>query len=188
MQDRATLDLLLVRSALGGDQDAFGRLVNAHQKLVASIAWRYGVRREEIEDIVSEVFIKAYRNLHLFRPEHPFSTWLYRLAVNHVIDHGRRMRKERVSSEMPHQLADSSPSAREGLEKRERSSLVRAALEDLPQRYREVIFLVYVEGMKIDEASRRLDLPQGTVKTRLMRGREALRKILTRRHPGYFGG
>jgi RNA polymerase sigma-70 factor (ECF subfamily) len=188
MEDRATQDVLLVHSALEGDQDAFGQLVTAHQKLVASVAWRYGVRQEEIEDIVSEVFIKAYRNLHLFRPEHPFSTWLYRLAVNHVIDHGRRMRKERGRSEMPQQVADPSPSAGEGLEERERRALVRAALKELPQRYREVIFLVYVEGMKIDEACMRLDLPQGTVKTRLMRGREALRKILTRRHPGYFGG
>jgi RNA polymerase sigma-70 factor (ECF subfamily) len=187
MEDRARQDLRLVRSILEGDQGAFERLVENYQKLVASIAWRYGVRQEEIEDVVSEVFLKTYRNLHLFRPDHPFSTWLYRLAANHVIDHGRRRRKEQARSEMPREIADNSPSAREGLEERERAALLRAALEELPQHYREVIFLVYVEGMKIDEVVGCLELPQGTVKTRLMRGREALRKILTRRHPGYFG-
>jgi len=187
MEDRASQDLRLVRSILEGDKGAFERLVADYQKLVASVAWRYGVRQEDIEDIVSEVFLKTYRNLHLFRPDHPFSTWLYRLAANHVIDHGRRKRKEQARSEMPREIADGSPSAREGLEERERAALLRSALDELPRHYREVIFLVYVEGMKIDEVVACLDLPQGTVKTRLMRGREALRKILTRRHPGYFG-
>ena len=187
MQDRTSHDLDLVRSILEGDQAAFERIVTDYQRLVASVAWRYGVGQEEIEDVVSEVFLKAYRNLHMYRPDHPFPTWLYRLAANHVIDHGRRKRKERARREMPREIADGSPTAREGLEQRERAALLRAALEELPRHYREVIFLVYIEGMKIDEVVNCLDLPQGTVKTRLMRGREALRKILTRRHPGYFG-
>ena len=66
--------------------------------------------------------------------------------------------------------------------------LVRSALDELKPRYRKVLFLVYVEGMKVDEAARVLQLPQGTIKTRLMRGREALRRVLVRRHPEYFGG
>ena len=70
----------------------------------------------------------------------------------------------------------------------ERAGLLRAALEELPRHYRDVIFLVYVEGMKIDEAARTLHLPQGTIKTRLMRGREGLRRILIRKHPDHFGG
>jgi RNA polymerase sigma-70 factor (ECF subfamily) len=188
MEERATHDLHLVRATLEGDQAAFGRLVERYQKLVASIAWRYGIRREEIEDVVSEVFVKAFRNLHRFRPEHAFSTWLYRLAANHVIDHGRRERRERGRSEMPQQLADTAPSAGERLERRELSRLVRAALEQLPAHYRNVLFLVYIEGLKIDEAARTLQLPQGTIKTRLMRGREGLRKILARTCPDYFGG
>jgi RNA polymerase sigma-70 factor (ECF subfamily) len=187
MQDRASQDLSIVRSILEGDDSAFEMLVREYQTLVASIAWRYGVRQEDIEDVVSEVFLKTYRNLHLFRPDHPFSTWLYRLAANHVIDHGRRQKKEQARKEMPREVAGDGPTAREGLEEKERAALLRAALEELPRHYREVIFLVYIEGKKIDEVVACLDLPQGTVKTRLMRGREALRKILTRRHPGYFG-
>jgi RNA polymerase sigma-70 factor (ECF subfamily) len=187
MEDRASQDLLLVRSILEGDQDAFELIVENYEKLVASIAWRYGVRQEDIEDVVSEIFLKTYRNLHMFRPDHSFSTWLYRLAANHVIDHGRRRQKEQARSEMPRELADGAATASDGLEARERAAILREAMEELSPHYKEVIFLVYVEGMKIDEVVGCLELPQGTVKTRLMRGREALRKILTRKHPGYFG-
>jgi RNA polymerase sigma-70 factor (ECF subfamily) len=188
MEERATQDLRLVQATLAGDQAAYGRLLQRYQKLVAGIAWRYGVRRDEIEDVVSEVFVKAYRNLHRFRPENPFSTWLYRLAANHVIDHGRKERRERGRSEMPQQLADTAPTAGERIERREMTRLVRQALEQLPAHYRDVLFLVYIEGLKISEAARTLQLPQGTVKTRLMRGREGLRKILARTCPDYFGG
>jgi len=188
MEERATQDLHLVRTALAGDERAFGTLVERYQRLVASVAWRYGIRREEVEDVVSEVFVKAYGNLHRFRPDHPFSTWLYRLAANHVIDHGRRARRSRVEAEMPRDLPDPALSPGERLEKTETARLVRSALQRLPRHYREVLFLVYVEGMKVEEAARTLGLPQGTVKTRLMRGRNGLRRILERRFPQRFGG
>ena len=86
MEERAARDQRLVAAVLQGDAEAYGDLVTRYQKLVASVAWRYGARPEQVEDIVSEVFIKAYKNLHQYRPDHPFSTWLYRLAANHVLD------------------------------------------------------------------------------------------------------
>jgi RNA polymerase sigma-70 factor (ECF subfamily) len=187
MEDRATQDLSLVDSTLRGDRQAFGGLVARYQRLVASVAWRYGIGQMEIEDVVSEVFVKAYQNLQRFRPEHAFSTWLYRLAVNHVIDHTRRQRKEQGRTEMPQHLADPAPTAGEGVECSERASLVRSALQELKPHYRNVLFLVYVEGLKVDEVARTLGLPPGTVKTRLMRGREAMRRVLVSRHPEHFG-
>ena len=187
MEDRSAQDQRLVRSILQGDQESFGLLVGRYEKLVAGVAWRYGTRSEEIEDVVSEVFIKTYSNLHRFRPEHAFSTWLYRLAVNHVLDRARRARKERGRTEMPAQLADDAIDQDRDLESRERSMILRRALDDLQPRYKESMFLVYIEGLKLDEAARVLGLPQGTIKTRLMRGRHALRRILVRRHPEYFG-
>jgi RNA polymerase sigma-70 factor (ECF subfamily) len=188
VEAEAAQDRELVQAALGGDPKAFASLVARYQRLVASVAWRYGVRREEIEDVVSEVFLKVYRNLGRYRPDHPFSTWLYRLAANHVVDHGRRRRKEAGRTEMPRQLIDSSPMPDERSELRERAELVHAALGELPVRYREVLFLVYLEGMLVAEAASQLGLPQGTVKSRLKRGREALRRILVRRSPQEFGG
>lgn len=188
MEDRATQDHGLVDSTLRGDRQAFGELVERYQRLVASVAWRYGIGQMEIEDVVSEVFVKAYQNLHRFRPEHAFSTWLYRLAINHAIDHTRRQRKEQGRTEMPQSLLDPAPTADEGVESGERATLVRSALAKLKAHYRDVLFLVYVEGLKIEEVAGVLGLPQGTVKTRLMRGREALRRALVSRHPEYFGG
>ncbi len=186
-ENRQADDLRLVRAVLDGDREAFGDLVARYQGLVAGVAWRYGSRRDDVEDAVSEVMIKAYRNLHQYRPDHPFSTWLYRLAVNHVLDLARRSKKEKLRAEMPEQLADGAPSAGEGMETRERAELLRQALREIDPRHRQVIFLVYVEGMRVDDAARALGLPEGTVKTRLMRGRDAIRKILERRHPGHFG-
>ena len=187
-QDQAAQDAAAVQAVLRGDRNAFRSLVTRYQGLVAGIAWRYGVRREDVDDMVSEILTKAYTNLAQYHPDHPFSTWLYRLAANHVIDHARRARKERHRVEMPEQVPDGRPGVEDGIEADERSALVRRALEVVDERYRETLFLVYVEGLKIEETARVLGIPEGTVKTRLMRGREALRKALVRRHPEHFGG
>ena len=187
MEDQAAQDQRLVALVLDGDSRAFGELVTRHQSLVAGVAWRHGVRRDEIEDVVSEVFLKVYKNLGQYRPEHAFSTWLWRLSANHVVDRARRKKKERHRVEMPEQVADRAPGASQGIEADERAAVLRQALVDLSDHFREVILLVHVEGMKVEEAARVLGIPEGTVKTRLMRGREALRKALVHRHPEYFG-
>ena len=186
MEDRPDQDHLLAERVLRGDHEAFRVLVVRYQKLVASVAWRHGMRREDIEDLVSEVFVKVYRNLHRYRPDHPFSTWLYRLAVNQVVDRARRSRREAARAEMPEQITDPGPSARQGVLGRERASLLREALATINVRYREALSLVYVEGLKVEEVARLLSVPEGTVKTRLMRGRAQLRHVLNERHPGYF--
>jgi len=184
--DRAALDLEIVREVLGGKPERFRELVDRYQNMVAGVAWRSGCRREDVEDVVSEVLLKVYRNLHQYRPDHAFSTWLYKLTANHVVDRSRRMKKERGRTEMPEQVEDHTPGAEDTMETDERHGLVRDALRFVDERYREVLQLVYVEGLKVDETARILRTPEGTVKTRLMRGREALRKILVKRNPEHF--
>ncbi len=184
--DRAALDLAIVREILGGKTERFRELVTRYQNMVAGIAWRSGCKREDVEDVVSEVLLKVYRNLHQYRPDHAFSTWLYKLTANHVVDRSRRMKKERGRTEMPAHVEDKSPGADDTMEADERQALVREALLHVDPRYREVMHLVYVEGLKVDETARILGTPEGTVKTRLMRGREALRKVLIRRNPEHF--
>ncbi|HEX6850564.1 MAG TPA: sigma-70 family RNA polymerase sigma factor [Candidatus Polarisedimenticolaceae bacterium] len=185
--DKAASDLRDVEAVLAGNAGAYRGLVERYQGMVAGLAWRYGVRREDIEDVTSDVFIKAYENLGSYRPDHPFGTWLYRLAANHVIDQARRRKKERLRSDMPEQVADPRPGAESAVEVDERDSLVRGALGAVDGRYRDALFLVYVEGRRVDEAAAILGIPEGTMKTRLMRGREALRRVLQRRHPEHFG-
>lgn len=178
MDDRAAEDLRIVRAVLGGDRQAFGELVSRYQRMIAGVAWRYGVRQEEVEDLVGEVLMKVFCNLHQYRPEHAFSTWLYRLAANHVLDHGRRKRRERARAEMPADLEDPAPGPGQCFEAREQAGRVRHALGLVAPRYREAMFLVYVEGCKVEEAARTLGLPPGTIKSRLLRGRRALKRIL----------
>jgi RNA polymerase sigma-70 factor (ECF subfamily) len=187
VDERAAQDQRAVRAAVGGDGRAFAGLVTRYQKMAASVAWRYGVRGDEVEDVVSEIFIKVYRNLGQYRPEHPFGTWLYRLAVNQVLDHGRKRRREGPRGEMPLTLEDPGPGPDDCALSHERSRMVRAALDEVPPRYRNALFLVYIEGLRVEEAARTLGLPQGTIKSRLLRGREALRRILARRNPELFG-
>jgi len=186
MEDAPERDRRLVEAALRGSADAFGSLVSHHQRLVGSIAWRFGVRRDEVEDVVSEVFIKVHANLHRYRPAHGFSTWLYRLAVNHVLDHGRRIRRAPRSTAVSESIPDTAPSAGHQVLEDERASMLRNALTAVDPRYREALTLVYVEGWKVEETARQLGVPEGTIKTRLLRGRSALRKILTERYPGHF--
>ena len=186
MAERPGEDHQLVRAVLDGDAESFRTLVTRFEKLVAGVAWRHGVRREDIEDVVSDVFLKVYGNLHRYRPEHTFATWLYRLTLNHLVDLSRRRRRAGKRAEMPADVADPAPGAGAGLIGGERAELVRSALTELDPRYREVLTLVYVEGWKVEATAQLLRVPEGTVKTRLMRGREALKKLLERRHPGYF--
>jgi RNA polymerase sigma-70 factor (ECF subfamily) len=89
---------------------------------------------------------------------------------------------------MPEQVEDRKPGADDAMEEGERHELVRRALSHVDDRYREVMHLVYVEGLKVDETARILGIPEGTVKTRLMRGREALRKVLVHHNPEHFKG
>jgi RNA polymerase sigma-70 factor (ECF subfamily) len=186
MEELPERDRRLVEATLRGDGTAFRSLVALHQRLVASVAWRHGVRSHEVEDVVSEVFLKVYASLPRYRPDYPFATWLYRLALNHVLDYGRRARRAPRKAEVPETLPDAAPSAKEGVLAGERAALLREALAAIDPRYRESIGLVYTEGLKVEEAARLLGVPEGTVKTRLLRGREALRKLLVARHPGYF--
>jgi RNA polymerase sigma-70 factor (ECF subfamily) len=188
VEGRAADDLELVTAVLGGDRQAYAALVGRYQRLVASVAWRYGTTRQEIEDVVSEVFLRAYRNLGRYRPEHPFSTWLWRLAANHVIDRGRRARRGGVAVELTAQLADHRAGPLEDADAGERAAMLHRALRALEPRYREVVFLVHLEGLRVDETARLLGLPEGTVKSRLSRGREALRRWLVEASPEHFGG
>jgi len=187
VEDRPTQDLELVDSVLRGDEAAFGVLVGRYQRLVGSVAWRYGVPADEVEDVVSEVFLKVFRNLHRYRPDHPLSTWLYRVAVHHVIDRSRRSSRRPETTAIAPGLPDGAPGPHAEADAAERACLVRRALASLAPRYREALFLVYVEGCSVEETAGILELPQGTVKTRLMRGRAALRRVLDARWPGRFG-
>ncbi|HZM69566.1 MAG TPA: sigma-70 family RNA polymerase sigma factor [Candidatus Cryosericum sp.] len=177
-------DLELVQEVLAGRIEAFEILVRRYQRLVATAALRMGVPRQEVEDVASEVFYKVFRSLRRYEPSHALSTWLYRITINAALDHRRARRHDARSEELPAALADDRPSQLDDATGRERADLLHEALKRLPDHYRSPLVLTHVEGLQLDQVARILELPEGTVKSRLFRGRAMLKTIIRRHYPG----
>jgi RNA polymerase sigma-70 factor (ECF subfamily) len=177
----------LIRQVLDGDPEPFARIVRQYQNLVASVAYRMGVRAGSIEDVVSEVFMKVYTRLHQYDGRYALSSWIYRIATNHVLDGIRRQRRAgSVALDAVAEPADPRMNVAGEVELSERDRLVRDALRELPDDYQRVLALKHFEDLSVEAIAEALDLPEGTVKIRLMRGRQRLRKILEARHPDHF--
>jgi RNA polymerase sigma-70 factor (ECF subfamily) len=151
---------------------------------VYALARRFGFDADEAEDGVQEVFVKVQRRIATFRGEAALSTWLYQVAVNALRDHRRRtLRHARPlpfvtgddeSEPAEQRVAAATPPPAEDAVRAERKALLRAALDRLPARCREVLILRELEGWTYRDIARVLDLPQGTVESRLFRARERL--------------
>jgi RNA polymerase sigma-70 factor, ECF subfamily len=163
-----------VRRVLAGDLAAFAGIVGRWQGRLLNLAWRFCRDRSLAEDMAQDAFVKAFRALHTFRGESAFATWLTAIAINTYRTHVRD-REPRPAVVDLTRARTSAPDALHGLQETERASLVRDAVLTLPRRYREPIVLYYFEDMDLAETARILDLPAGTVKARLHRGRELLK-------------
>jgi RNA polymerase sigma-70 factor, ECF subfamily len=176
-----------IKQVLKGDQSAFAELVELYKDKVFQICYRMLGNRHEAEDIAQEAFIRAYVNIETFNQNRKFSTWLFRIATNLCID---RIRKKK-----PDYYLDAEVAGTEGLtmysqvaadvqmpedevENMELQETIQKEISKLPEKYRSVIVLKYIEELPLQEISEILDMPLGTVKTRVHRGREALRKQL----------
>jgi RNA polymerase sigma-70 factor, ECF subfamily len=176
-------DVELIREVLAGRVERFEILVRRYQRLVATAALRMGVPRQEVEDVANEVFFKVYRNLNRYEPRHAMSTWLYRITVNASLDRRRRHRHDAASEEIPAGLADGRPSPHESADEGQRARLLRDALARIPEHYRAPLVLAHVEGLPVEEVARILDLPEGTIKSRLFRARAMLKETIRRHYP-----
>jgi RNA polymerase sigma-70 factor (ECF subfamily) len=176
-----------IKQVIKGDQDAFGEIVELYKNSIYQLCYRMLGNRHEAEDIAQEAFIRAYINIKSFNQDLKFSTWLFRIATNLCID---RMRKKKpdyyldaeVSGAegltMYSQIPSNSPLPENELESLELHETVQKEILKLPEKYRTAIVLKYIEELPLNEISEILDLPLGTVKTRIHRGREALRQQL----------
>jgi RNA polymerase sigma-70 factor (ECF subfamily) len=167
--------------AMGGDKEAFGRLVERYQAMVYTLAYNALGTHIDAEDAAQEVFLRAYRKLPGFRGASAFSTWLFRLAVNTVIDYQRRESRAPVPAEVPERasLPDSDALERVGY------GQLMSALGELPPDYRLPVVLRDLYGLEYKEIARVLDRPVGTVKAYVHRGRSAMRLRL--RDSGVLG-
>ncbi|MBI1951597.1 MAG: sigma-70 family RNA polymerase sigma factor [Acidobacteria bacterium] len=176
-------DVDLIREVLAGRVERFEILVRRYQRLVATASLRMGIPRGEVEDVTSEVFYKVYRSLGRYRPEHALSTWLYRITVNAALDRKRSTRHESRMEELSPSLADGRPGLDDQASDRERARLLQEALGRVPGHYRAPLVMAHIEGLPLDEIARTLDLPEGTVKSRLFRARAMLKEIIHRHYP-----
>lgn len=186
-----TEDVTLVAAFLGGDRTAFDRLVLKYQDRMYNLCYWFLDDYQEANDAAQETFIKVYRSLKGFRSESAFSTWLYRIAVNtcknRLKSSAYRQRNKMVrlgnpgeseGSESSVEVRDESGSPVAELEKKERLTLIRQAVNSLPSEQKTVVALRDIEGLSYDEIASITGLNLGTVKSRLARARLDLKERL----------
>jgi RNA polymerase sigma-70 factor (ECF subfamily) len=182
------VDRALVERARGGDRQAFGQLVERHQRRVYALAFGILRERDDAWDAAQEAFVKAFRNLDRFEGTAAFYTWLYRITYNVSIDHLReRNRREQVDLDENRDLEE----AREGdaqpaleahpdvmIDRRELSAVLHRAMSKLSEKHRAIIVLREVEGLSYEEMAETLGISKGTVMSRLFHARQNLQVLL----------
>ncbi len=168
-------DLADVGRVLAGEVQAFEGIVRRWQGPLVNMAWRYCRDRGRAEEMAQEAFLRAWRGLAGWRRESSFSTWLFALAANVFRSELQRFPAVNLPLE---EIAEPASAAtqHDGLAMKQSHEAVRRAVLALPKRYREPVVLFYFHEMDVAAASRTMGLPEGTVKARLARGREVLRR------------
>ena len=181
-------EILLISRARGGDREAFGELVEQYRDNVYRLAYRMCGNAYDADEAAQEAFVAAWRALPNFRGDAKFSTWLYRLTTNAAIDVMRReKRHQTVGDGEMMELADDADSPQETVERTEQQEAVQKALSTLSEEYREVLLLRYMEELDYAEIAEVLQLPSGTVKSRINRAKAALKAALLK-SGNIFGG
>lgn len=183
MTDRAHLDIELIDRYLAGDVDAFGELMTAHEDRVFSICLRMLHDRDAALDATQDTFLTVFRKADRYRAQAAFSTWLYRVAVNTCYDHLRRQ-KRRKTDPLPESHDPADTSTGDAYRSIEVRPDIEAALGELSPEFRAAVVLVDLQGMSLDQASDTLDVPTGTIKSRLFRARRQLAESLGNLSPG----
>lgn len=177
-----------IEQVLSGDQDAFVHLVKAYEKQVYHLCLRMVGNSEDAADLAQEAFFKGWKGLKFYKFEASFSTWLYRLTTNVCIDFLRKQKRQATVSltmeeeedSQETELPDRQPLPEEQLLKKERQKQIRQAMEGLEEEARLILTLRVVEDLSYEQIAQIMDLKIGTVKSRLARARERLKKSLAR--------
>ncbi len=178
-------DASLIAATLAGDSAAFGRLVQQYQDRLYNSLVRVLNSADDAADIVQDAFVQAYVKLDSFRGGSAFYTWLYRIAFNLAMSHVRRGHKQASLDQMKSLLGnepmDGQPTSEAGLLQQERAELVHTALNELSIEHRQILVLREIDGCHYDEIAEILELPVGTVRSRLFRARMQMRDLLAPR-------
>ena len=174
----AETETSLVDKAQRGDRRAFGELVRCHYTGVVNVVYRMCGDTQVAEDATQEAFIRAWVNLPSFQPHSPLRNWLYRIAVNAALDTLRRKPEESYEEEAL-MVTDQTPGPEEALLNKERVELLQRALKSLPEATRSVLVLREYGQLSYQEIASTLDIPIGTVMSRLNYARNRLRITLS---------
>jgi RNA polymerase sigma-70 factor (ECF subfamily) len=177
-------DVELIEQALSKDNAAWEQLVARFRRRVFHIAYKFTGKHDQAEDLTQEIFLKLFRSLEKFNRDADFSTWLSSVARNYCIDHYRASKREKevvVEDLVAFDLAPASfGNPHSTLEDQDRRGLLRRGLDQLPDKLRQAVVLRDLQGMTYQEMADLLRLPEGTVKSRINRGREELMRLLLR--------
>ena len=182
----------LIQRCLGGDQIAWEDIVRQHRRKVFNIAYKFTGRHDEAEDLTQDIFLKIFKSLDTFDRRANFQTWLISISRNLCIDHYRSVRKERETIDRDVDANELTPASHEpgpvaALEQRDRVTLLRQALSELPETLRTAVMMRDIRELSYQEIADRLRLPEGTVKSRINRGRTELARQIRKLHGDDFG-
>ncbi|MFZ4559042.1 MAG: RNA polymerase sigma factor [Saprospiraceae bacterium] len=185
----ADLDQQLVAEALRGNQLAFSGLMDRYRTSISRMVSRMVPHATDTEDLTMEIFEKAFYNLGLYVPNFAFSTWLFRIAINHCIDYLRKKRTPYLpidasnlsvggNEAIIHSLTTSNPSPEELFIYRQRAEHLQKLMGRLSAKNRKVLEMLYYEGFSYEEIANQTGAPVGTIKAQLHRAREALLSLI----------
>ncbi len=180
-------ELEIIKEALSGSQKAFRTLTERHSASISHVIFKIVRDRDTTNDLTQETFMKAFSSLASYRSEYRFSTWLYKIAANSAIDFLRKKRINAFSLDQKIETSegtieidvpDNSYNPEQDLVRKQQNITIQSAIEDLPERYKEVIIYRHKDDKSYEEIADLLGIPVGTVKARIFRARELLKKKL----------
>src|SRR5881392_1383236 len=181
----------LIEQCLAGDQVAWEQIVRQFWRKVFNVAYKFVGKHDEAEDLTQDIFLKVFKSLDTFDRRANFQTWLISISRNLCIDHYRSVRKERETIDRDVDANELSPLSHDpgpvaALEQRDRVELLRQAMSALPETLRTAVLMRDIQELSYQEIADRLRLPEGTVKSRINRGRtELARQIRLLRGEGF---
>jgi len=208
IQDEKALAVLMQKGTESQKQIAFNQLYknNKEALLFKQLIARFHMDKEEARDAMQEIFMKVFKNIHMYSTEYAFSTWLYKIAYNHVVDMKRQKNFEVLNIEvlqvgsnetaedsggakMVFQLEDHSDNNHELLVKKERAEMIRKAIETIKHKNaRKIINKFFIQDKSHEDISKEMNLPIGTIKALIFRGKEVMKTYLSIKHPDFEYG
>lgn len=191
MSTSASDDLVLIDRAREGDRTAFDDLVSRYEKRAFQYAYRLTANTDEASDVVADAFVRVYNALKNFKGQSAFGTWLYRIITNCYLDAKKKEKNKQAVSldsavvtdtggEVERQFESDADGPDTLMERSERERLVQNALLKLPEYQRAMLIMYHVQNLAYEEIAEALDLPIGTVKSRMNRARLSLRELLNK--------